>query len=274
MPDVRIRPLRATAEFETCVAIQRRVWNHADLDITPVHQFCVAVHTGAILLGVFVDGTMAGYVYSFPAVFNGTRAQHSHHLAVLPDFQGYGLGRRLKWAQRDEAVRRGYDLITWTYDPLQARNANLNLHALGAEGRTYLKNFYGCTPALTLDEGVPTDRLMVEWSIRSPRVKARKAKKIGPLDAADFPKAVERKPGGVFPDIEPGRPRLALDAPRILVEVPKNIRALTRGIGRISAWQKAVRSAFESGFARGYRLDDFIFGEASYYVLTKGKTLR
>jgi predicted GNAT superfamily acetyltransferase len=271
MPEVRIRPLREAAEYEACVDIQRRVWRHADLDVTPVHQFCIAAHTGAILLGAFVDGTISGYVYSFPAVVGGKVCHHSHHLAVLPEFQGRGLGKKLKWAQREEAARRGLDLITWTFDPLQARNANLNIHVLGAAGGTYLRNFYGGTPALTLDTGVPTDRLMVEWPIRSARVKARQAEASEPFDPANLPKAVERRPGGVFPEIEPRRVRLSLDAPRILVEIPEDIRVVPRGTGRIAAWQTAVRAALEAYFSRGYRLDDFVSGDPSYYVLKRGR---
>ncbi|MBM3311139.1 MAG: GNAT family N-acetyltransferase [Candidatus Aminicenantes bacterium] len=271
MPEVRVRPLVRPAEFEACVEVQRRVWGHHDLDTTPVHQFCVAVHTGSILLGAFAGRELAGYVYSFPAVFNGRRSQHSHHLAVLPEHQGLGLGKKLKWAQREEALRRGCGLITWTYDPMMARNANLNLHALGAEGNIYLRDFYGRTPALTLDEGVPTDRLLVEWRIRSRRVEERARKEPPPLHPADLPKAVERKGGGVFPDIVPSRPRPPSDAPRLLVEVPRSVAPLPRGTGVIAAWQSAIRSALERSFARGYRLDDFVFGDPSFYVLRKGR---
>jgi len=271
MPSLRIRPLTKTAEFAACVEIQRDVWGHDDLDITPIHQFCVAVQTGAILLGGFIGRDLVGYVYSFPAVFNGRRSQHSHHLAVRRDLQGAGFGKRLKWAQRKEALRRGCGLITWTYDPMKARNANLNLHALGAEGRTYLRNFYGDTPALTLDDGVPTDRLLLEWRIHSARVESRKAGKVPAVDPAAIPKAVERKAGGVFPDIDPRRPRLSLEAPAVLVEVPRSIAPLSSKKGRIAAWQASVRTAFEAYFRRGFGLDDFLFGDPSFYVLKKGK---
>ena len=212
---------------------------------------------------------MAGYVYSFPAVFGKKYCQHSHHLAVLPEFQGYGFGKKLKWAQWGEAVRRGYDLITWTYDPMQARNANLNLHTLGAVGRTYLDDFYGRTPALMLDDRRPD---------RPP------ARRVGDHDAAgraeDGRKARAPRPGRIrpggraeagrgYPVIVPGRPDLALDAPRLLVELPKNIRDLKPVAGLVGRWQKAVRTALKHYFRRGYRLDDFIFGDRSFYVLKK-----
>ncbi len=212
-PDVLIRPLTTLSDFEGCVFIQRKVWGHPDLDITPVHQFRIAVQTGAIVLGAFVDGKIAGYVYSFPADFGKIRGQHSHHLAVLPEIQGLGLGKTLKWAQREEALKRKIELITWTYDPMQARNANLNIHVLGVAGDRYLKDFYGETPALVLDAGVPSDRLWVEWWIKSPRVKARTKGAPAPLDPDAIPKALERAAGGTGPEAGPGRPVLDLKGP-------------------------------------------------------------
>ncbi len=303
MDKVSVRPLRSLGDYAGCVEIQRRVWGHADLDITPVHQFCISVQTGSILLGAFVGKKLTGYVYSFPAAIGGKTCQHSHHLAVLPDYQGYGIGKKLKHAQWKEALKAGYDLVTWTYDPMQARNANLNLHTLGAVGQTYLDNFYGCTPSLSLDTGVPTDRLLVEWRIKSARVRRKMSRKDeapaagrfaaavkgraegSPLARSLYPRAstaevdsrakpgapaaVNRKPGGKYPDIAPARPILTLEKPVILVELPKNIRDLKAVPGAIGRWQKALRTALKHYFSHGYRLEDFIFGERCYYVLKK-----
>jgi predicted GNAT superfamily acetyltransferase len=267
--DVRIRLLRGWPDLEACVRIQRDVWGHADLDITPVHNLCVSIETGAILLGAFVGRDMAGYVYSFPAVRDGVCCQHSHHLAVLPAYRGRKIGSALKRAQWIEALRRGYKLITWTCDPMQARNANLNLHALGAVGRVYFDDFYGRTPALMLDDGVPTDRLLLEWRIATPRVRARMA---GVRPTPDLPRivrAVEAKQGGEYPAIFPARPDLNRTEPRLLAELPRNIRDLKVTPGLVGGWQKAVRTAFKHYFAAGYRLDDFIAGERSFYVLKR-----
>lgn len=269
MPDFSIRLLRTPADFEGCVEIQRRIWNHPDLDITPVHNFCASVETGGIVLGAFAGRELAGYVYSFPALVRGRLAQHSHHLAVRTEYQGHGLGKRLKWAQRDEVLSRGFTLITWTYDPLQARNANLNLHVLGAVGRVFLENLYGATPSLSLEEGVATDRLLVEWPIGSPRVERRAAAAPSAFDPSLWPKAVERRAEGMYPDIRPKRPRYDLTEKKILIEIPRAVRELKGRGGLIAAWQKAVRSAFIHYFRAGWRLDDFLFGERSFYVLRK-----
>jgi chorismate synthase len=266
---IRIRPLRTPAEYDACVGIQRRVWSRADLEITPPHQLQVSVYMGGILLGAFVDGEAAGYVYSYPAVFGGRTIQHSHHLAVLPEFRGLGLGKTLKWAQRDEALARGYNLITWTFDPLQARNANLNLHALGAIGRTYLDDFYGPAPSLILEDGVPTDRLLVEWPLMAKRVCDRAAGVTSKLDPEMLPKAVVRKAEESFPRASPRRPDFSRREKTLLVEIPRAIRELKGLGGLIGTWQKAVRAAFVHYFKTGYVLTDFISGERAYYVLRR-----
>jgi predicted GNAT superfamily acetyltransferase len=190
-------------------------------------------------------------------------------LAVRTEYQGLGLGKTLKWAQREEVLRRGLKLITWTYDPLQARNANLNLHALGAVGRTYIRDLYGATPALRLEPGVPTDRLLLEWPIASARVASRRRGPGPVLDPGDWPKAVERRSGGTPPEIRPACPRYGRPGRKMLVEIPPAIRDLKGRGDTIAVWQKAVREAFLRYFKAGWRLDDFIFSERCFYVLVR-----
>ncbi len=274
MESVRVRALHSHADFEACVLIQRKVWRHKDLRPTPVQQFCISAQTGAILLGAFIGRDMVGFVYSFPAVSGKIFCQHSHLLAVLPACQGHGIGKKLKWAQRQEALRRRYALITWTFDPLQARNANLNLHVLGAVGRTYLPNLYGGIPSLMLGPGVPTDRFFIEWWIRTKRV-ARRQKQVPPsLDPGKIAQALSQKPGGAYPAIAPKHPDLSIREQRILVEVPKNIKDLRSDPGLIADWQKAIRTSVRHYLFAGYRLDDFIAGDRSFYVLKKERTKR
>ena len=276
-PRTTVRPLTKVTEFETLLDIQRDVWGHDDLDVTPVHQFCVSSRLGGILVGAFVGREMAGFVYSFPAVLDKRCIQHSHLLAVRPEFRGLGLGKRLKRAQRDEALRRGYDLITWTFDPLQTRNANLNLQALGAVSRTYLPNFYGLTPALCLAPGIPTDRLLIEWPIRTRRVADRLAgkkadfgeRRLRPDDLLTLPKALERADAGDPPFVAPAPPRLGLRDAVVLAEVPRDIKALGGRPDLIAAWQAGLRRVMTRYFARGYLADHFLFGDRAFYVLAK-----
>jgi len=274
MDNLRIRPLRSQADFETCLVIQKKVWLLEDLHLTPVHHFCISIQTGAVLLGAFLGKEMAGFVYSFPAVFRKRFCQHSHLLAVLPDWQGYGIGKRLKWAQRAECLRRGYNLITWTFDPLQARNANLNLHSLGAIIRSYLPNLYGRTPSLMLGPGVPTDRFFAEWWIRTKRVKQREKQTPRSLDPTPLSRAVRQKPGVTSGNATPKRPDLSLAERRVLVEVPRTIWDLRHDPALIAAWQKAIRTTARHYFTRGYRVDDFILGDRSFYVLHKERNPR
>lgn len=267
MTKPRIKGLTRHAEFDECVVIQKRVWHHSASDLTPSHQFCVAVETGSILLGAFVGGTLAGFVYSFPSLFRGKLVQHSHLLAVLPEYQGYGLGKLLKWAQHDEALKRGFDLMTWTYDPLQVRNASLNLHTLGAQARTYLPNFYGSVPSLLFARGTSTDRLKVEWALGSERVAARRRGAFPSYDPSREARLLEGVPGKGR--LRPRQAASSLGARRLLVEIPREIKKHRRDSAYIRAWQTALRRGLTAAFARDYRVADFVFGERCYYVLEK-----
>lgn len=265
MSQPRIRSLIRHEEFEACVDIQKKVWHHSSTNLTPSHQFCVAVETGSILLGAYVKGVLAGFVYSFPAMFRGRLCQHSHLLAVLPEYQGYGLGKTLKWAQHDRAVELGYRLMTWTYDPLQVRNASLNLHTLGAGSRTYLPNFYGCVPSLLFAEGTGSDRLKVEWALGSARVKARRSGSFPRYDLAGEVKLLEGRPGRGR--LVPVGPKDRLSAGRLLVEIPRDLKKNRAKPGYVRTWQGALRRSLSGAFERGYRLTDFIFGDRCFYVL-------
>lgn len=266
---VLIRKLKKHEEFERLVHIQKVVWGHSDVNLTPAHQFCVHIRMGAILLGAFVDGTLAGFVYSFPALLDGVRTQHSHLLAVLPEFQGLGLGKKLKWAQRREALKQGIGLITWTYDPMQAKNANLNLHTLRVRSRNYFPNFYGNVPSLCLGPGIPTDRLLMEWEIGQKKRAGSRADRRKRAAGPSLPKALERaaRSGDGFP--MPAPPRLGLKDRTVLAEVPPNVASLRGRPDLIDAWQAGLRSVLQSYFKRGYAAVDFIYGERCFYVLER-----
>jgi predicted GNAT superfamily acetyltransferase len=113
---------------------------------------------------------MVGFAMALPGYREGKSYLHSHMLAVLPEYRNAGLGRRLKLAQRDDALARGFDLMEWTFDPLEIKNAYLNIVRLGAISRRYIKDFYGPSTS-ALQGGLPTDRLVAEWWLRSERVR-------------------------------------------------------------------------------------------------------
>ena len=166
-----IRAADGLKEFQQCVDIQGAVWGYEDNDIVPRRMFLLAQKIGGQVVGAFDtdSGGMAGFAMALPAYRDGQTYLHSHMLAVLPEYRNSGLGRRLKLAQRDDAIARGIDRMEWTYDPLEIKNAYLNLAKLGAISRRYEANFYGPSSS-ALQGGLPTDRLYAEWWLRSPRV--------------------------------------------------------------------------------------------------------
>jgi len=265
--DLRIRRLTEYEDFKKLPDIQRRVWRHDETDLTPTHQFRISAMMGAIILGAFVKEDMVGFVFSFPAVNDGEISQHSHLLAVLPQYQGHGIGKRLKWAQRDWALKLGYSRITWTVDPLQAINANLNIHTLGAITSTYLRNFYGLDSKLNLGPGIPTDRFLMEWLIREKRITERRSGRYETFAEVALPKALERRAGGGDP--QPGRPRLGLRGKLILAEAPRDINAWRGRHEPTASWQRALRRVLEHYFGQRYATVDFLSGDRCFYVLKR-----
>lgn len=169
---MRIREALSHQDLDEVTRIQREVWNVADIDIAGRIQLRASQHAGgSVLIAETEDGTLAGFAYAFPAFEQGEAFWHSDMLAVRPAFRGGRVGQALKWAQREEARRKGIRRITWTFDPMQAGNAHLNLELLGATARKYLSDFYGVTSS-DLHHGLPTDRLLASWDLESPRVAA------------------------------------------------------------------------------------------------------
>jgi len=170
-PEILIRPCSGFAEFVQCVDVQDKVWGYDDSDRIPTRVFLLAHKIGGQVFGAFVGEQMVGFAMALPGYRNGHVYLHSHMLAVLPDYRNFGLGRRMKLAQRDDALSRNIDLIEWTFDPLEIKNSWLNITRLGAIVRRYTPDFYGFSTS-KLQGGLPTDRLHAEWWLRSQRVEA------------------------------------------------------------------------------------------------------
>ena len=169
-PDsVAIRHCHGLDELRACVTLQKEVWNFTDAELIPLRLFVVAEKVGGQVMGAF-DGTgLVGFALSVPGTRSGHIYLHSHMLAVRKDHRNSGLGRRLKLLQREDALARGIELIEWTFDPLEIKNAYLNIERLGAIARRYSINQYGITSS-PLQGGLPTDRLVAEWWLKSKRV--------------------------------------------------------------------------------------------------------
>jgi len=166
---VELRRCHGIEDFRACVALQKEVWNFSDAELVPLRMFVVADKVGGQVMGAFEGRTMVGFALSVPGTRSGHIYLHSHMLAVRKDHRNGGLGRRLKLMQREEALSRGIELIEWTFDPLEIKNAYLNVEKLGAIARRYNINQYGITSS-PLQGGLPSDRLIAEWWLKSKRV--------------------------------------------------------------------------------------------------------
>jgi predicted GNAT superfamily acetyltransferase len=256
--DITIRLARERADFDACVLLQRAVWGLQDLEITSAIQLIATIHAGGLVhLAEAPDGRAIGFAYAFPAVRDGVPHLHSDLLGVLPEYQKRGVGVRLKWAQRQEALARGLTFITWTFDPMQARNANLNLRRLGAAATEFLENFYGVTSA-SLHHGLPTDRLLVRWELKASRVTERAAQgePLRSVPAPAMPRANEVKWQAGWP--VSSEPRLELDAAELALEIPPEWDVLCQAAPRMAGdWHGKVRRALTHYFSKGYVADDF-----------------
>jgi predicted GNAT superfamily acetyltransferase len=190
---LRVRLLTDLSEFADCVELQETIWGYDASDRVPRKMFRVVERIGGLVLGVFDDSKtdghkMIGFAMALPGYRDGAAYLHSHMLAVLPEYRNAGVGRRLKLAQREIALERGIDRMEWTFDPLEIKNAYLNIARLGAVVRRYERDFYGPSSS-PLQGGLPTDRLVAEWWLRSPRVEALLAGK--PLPMSELVAQVE-----------------------------------------------------------------------------------
>jgi predicted GNAT superfamily acetyltransferase len=196
-----IRKCRDLDEVAACVALQKAVWNFTDAELMPLRLFIVAEKIGGQVIGAFDGGKLVAFALSVPGTRGGRSYLHSQMLAVSAEYRNAGLGRRIKFFQREDALARGFELIEWTFDPLEIKNAYLNVEKLGAIARRYSVNQYGFTSS-PLQGGLPSDRLVAEWWLKSTRVEsllpselrnhesARTAWGQSPLGSADGLKAI------------------------------------------------------------------------------------
>jgi len=187
MEETTIRECTTIEEFDGCVALQREAFGLPDLELSPRRHLIVSRQAGGWTLGAFVADLMVGFVHHLVAVRGDKVFGYSHMMAVAKDYQNKGVGLRLKWAQRERAMKEGRKLIKWTWDPMMARNAHFNLNRLGAIVETYAESFYGLdynTDALLTERvGLPSDRLIATWNLGSERVSALASGVASPVNA-------------------------------------------------------------------------------------------
>jgi len=288
LPIITIRPLETIAEFRAAEALQRAVWPGSELEVTPLHVLHTAAHNGGLVLGAYHGEKMVGFLFGFLGTDEGSpqrpalaRLKHcSHLLGVLPEYRGQNVGYQLKLAQRDFVSMQGVRLVTWTFDPLESRNARLNIAKLGAVCRTYVREVYGEMDD-TLNAGLPSDRLQVDWWVTSRRVQERLFGQRGALVIDSFLSAGAEilNPTTVGPD---GLPRPADRPPApagnlALIEIPPDLQAIKAGgLALAGRWRQHARGLFEAAFAAGYWVTDFFYESLggrmrSFYALSHGE---
>ena len=171
-PHIEIKRLSQPDQFRGAVELQKAIWGFDDVDLLPVRFFIVVTKIGGQAFGAYDGDRMVAFCIAIPGLKRGGNETylHSHMLGVLPEYRDYGIGRLLKLQQREEALAQGVQLIEWTFDPLELKNAFLNIERLGAIVRRFIPNMYGLTTS-PLHGGLPTDRLVAEWHLRSARVR-------------------------------------------------------------------------------------------------------
>jgi predicted GNAT superfamily acetyltransferase len=268
---ITIQSISKPADYDTLEEIQRAVWGMGEIELIPGRFMHALQHNGAALLGAYDGDKLVGFVLGVIGTVEGLHERvdqvaaarlqmYSAILGVLPDYQEQDVGYRLKLAQRDFAIRVGVRLITWTYDPLQCRNAWFNFGKLGVICNRYLRDFHGQMGGL--NAGLPTDRFEVQWWVNSNRARSRTAKKRRPLsldaltgggavlvNESSFNEAGLPLPPANFADVA---------ARMILVEIPADLAAVkAHDMALAARWREHSRQLFETYFQRHYTATDF-----------------
>lgn len=258
-----IRPCTGMAEMEACVRLQQKVWGYEPAELYPLRLFVNLTHIGGHVLGAFKgrpgaserardaaageSSDLVGFVMAMPAWRDGRRYLHSLSLAVARSHENHGLGRLLKLGQREIAIRQGIRRIEWTFDPLRAKNAFLNIGRLGAITRRYQPDYYGSVHS-RLQQGLPSDRLVCEWWLRAARVR----------------RAVAQGSAARRPQTQAGGWK-----PAATIEIPEEFGSIVdRNPGEALAIQQSVRRKFERYFTRGLAVTGFERGrDVGRYIL-------
>jgi predicted GNAT superfamily acetyltransferase len=282
---VTISEVRSLAEVGEWQAAEAAVWSGSDLEVLPSSILVTLQRYGGLLLAARdQSGNVVGVLLGFPGFKAGKVVHCSHMLGILSEWRSLDIGFRMKCRQREYVLEQGLDLIVWTFDPLETRNARLNTGRLGAICHDYHPNLYGAMND-DLNQGMETDRLTASWYIRHSAVADRLAGRRPPADpgallASGVPLLTVTTPveptGGSEPYFRLMRYDTGLDAETMLVEVPVNFQAI-KSVDNASAkeWRLGVRSMMTDLFARGYAAIDLLKDESPgqltrcYYLIGK-----
>jgi predicted GNAT superfamily acetyltransferase len=276
---IKIRPIQTHQEYRAVEQLQRDAWGLQEVEIVPDHLLITVHKNGGLVLGAFdapaggEGEQLVGFVLGFAGLSPSGQLKHCSHMnGVKPSHQNQDLGHRLKLAQRDHVLAQGIELITWTFDPLESRNAALNFRKLGATCQTYLPDVYGSMrDALNVD--LPSDRFQVDWHIASAHVAERlsgdrTSPSLSALSAEGDLPANPPLPG------DPPRPAettRTIQGERTLIHIPAQFQALKAADMELArAWRLHTRALFQAAFGAGYVVTDLLFEAGqSCYLLEK-----
>ena len=249
MTSIVIRDIESLAEMHEVEQLQREIWGVEDLEIYPALALKPQKEVGATLIGAFAEGRMVGFVFGFPGILDGETIIHSDMLGISPEHRSNNLGYLLKRAQRDAALALGVKRITWTFDPLQSRNAHFNFSKLGVIADRYYIDYYGVTSSFLHRYG--TDRLWVTWLLENEDVRPE------PADINELPHLVR-----VGENLEPLINQEPVTAAEVVIEIPRELTEHHK------LWRMATRDAFTRALEQGYIVRGFYKGR---YFLVAGE---
>lgn len=263
---INLKEFTTLNDLEKLQVLERQVWKMEPL---PIHQTLTVLKNGGIIIGAFQNSELIGFSYSFPGYKEEKLYLCSHMLGIHPEFQNKGIGFLLKQKQKEVAITRGYDLIIWTFDPLESRNAFLNTHKLGGRATAYLRDHYGELPD-SLNAGIPSDRFHLEWKIKESKNK----EEYQPVDDGLIANVRTRGDGLVeINSIE--LDKLFLNRDLFFVPIPKAFQLIKkRDMGLAKEWRLKTRDIFETLFSQGLVLIDVTQQkneQICHYVFTKTK---
>ncbi len=277
---IAVRDLTRYEEFLQVRDVQQEIWGFTQGEGLYPPALNTAAENGGVVIGAFDGPKLIGFSFGFIGLHTDRRIKLcSQTMGVLPEYRNKGVASMLKWAQRERVLANGIDLITWTYDPLEAPNARLNVRTLGGIARIYKRNIYGENFS-ALGKGLPSDRFLVEWWINTDWVQQRHDRVPQELIGVGSP--FVNVCSGPTADRHIDALKVDLEDPNVRIEIPNDLQAIKRAnLALALDWRLKTRQLFEVYFARGYEVIDFVragevWGPArathNWYVLTQAKT--
>ncbi|HLR59986.1 MAG TPA: GNAT family N-acetyltransferase [Pseudogracilibacillus sp.] len=260
--NIEIRSLTTIEELKQMQAIESLVWK---MDPIPLHHTYTTMKNGGIILGAFDAHKMIGFLYSFPGFKKRKIHLCSHMLGILPEYRMSGVGEAMKLYQAELAKEQGYPMITWTFDPLESRNAYLNIHKLEAVGAVYQANYYGSMDD-ELNKGLPSDRIQIEWHVNHQKKRPDYA-----FDATKLLLDINEAQQPILTEVGQALDEISEDL--LFIAIPKEFQTIKQNDFELAkAWRSKTSILFEKLFELGFIATDLMTNQhelISYYVFTK-----